>query len=104
MQPRYFRSLFAILMILAVAALAFAQDEPAPTAEPAAATEAPPAEEPAVMEAAPVVQPPAPQTIPIFTVDSWVTPTPRYIRLDKNVNCLATPDGGLACSWTPPTE
>ena len=49
-----------------------------------------------VKKEAPVVM------IPVFQVNTRQMAAPRYIRLDGNVDCNPTNDGGMFCFATPP--
>ena len=49
------------------------------------------------------LEPAPPEMIPVFQVNTQQMPAPRYIRLEGNVDCAPTNDGGMFCFETPAT-
>ena len=76
----------AVTLSMLAGAVVVAQDEaPAEPVQEATAVEAPVA------------------MIPVFQVNTQQMPAPRYIRLEGNVDCAPTNDGGMFCFETPAT-
>ena len=75
----------AVTLSMLAGAVVVAQDEP--PAEP-------------VQEEATAVEAPV-EMIPVFQVNTQQMPAPRYIRLEGNVDCAPTNDGGMFCFETP---